>query len=53
MNRCPGDYADFEGKPAEELLKNIHDDRMAHRCMALALINALNYSFSATRWGFK
>ena len=41
------DYVDFEGKPADELLAYIHDDRMVHRCMALALINAFNYPVAA------
>lgn len=40
MNR---NYVDFEGKPADRLLRLIKDERMVHRCMALALINALNY----------
>jgi len=37
------DYVDFEGKPADKLLRLIQDEPMVQRCMALALINALNY----------
>ncbi len=37
-------YRDFEGQPAVELLEYIKDPEPLHRSMALALINALNYS---------
>ncbi len=35
---------DYEGRPAIELLENIKSDRTIERSMALALVNALNYT---------
>lgn len=39
----PGDYRDFEGLPAAELLPLLKDPSPLNRSMALALVNALNY----------
>lgn len=39
-----GEYVDFENRPAIELLKLIQGQNPLQRSMALALINALNYS---------
>jgi len=39
----PGDYRDFEGLPAMELLARLKDPSPLYRTMALALVNALNY----------
>jgi uncharacterized protein (DUF4213/DUF364 family) len=37
------DAADYEGRPANELLEKIKSNHQIERSMALALINALNY----------
>jgi len=37
------DGADYEGRPASELLEKIKSDHQIERSMALALVNALNY----------
>jgi len=41
-----GDYRDYEGKPAGQLLEKIKSSDTIERSMALALINALNYENS-------
>ena len=37
-------HVDYEGKPADQLLEKINSDNTVERSMALALINALNYT---------
>ncbi len=37
---------DYEGKRATLLLERIHDDDPLVRCLAIALVNALNYSYA-------
>jgi uncharacterized protein (DUF4213/DUF364 family) len=40
------DAADYEGRPASELLEKIKSDHQIERSMALALVNALNYQYA-------
>ena len=37
-------HVDYEGKPADQLLEKINSENTVERSMALALINALNYT---------